>query len=158
MPFLYILIWAYLALEVFLIVIFVQTYGFGIFFLEVVISGIWGFLILLSAQVNILESLSRVFAHQVNAFGAISGNIARVLGGVLLIMPGVLSDVFGVLLLLVSFLALHTSLFSRSIFASKRANTTENARENSDIIIDAEIIDTETANTNSPKIPKQEQQ
>lgn len=109
-------------LEIIVSVVFLITFGFGNFFLFLMLSMLGGIILLAIFWKNVLAfeitTLKEMFMH-----------FAFVIAGFLLIIPGVLSSILGVLTLI---FALIISI-KRPKYAPKRQNDEE--------IIDVEIIE-----------------
>lgn len=129
MPFLYIGGFLYLVLELFSIVIFVQEFGAWIYFLEIIVSGIFGFFILFRGRLSIAKGLSGLFEGRIVSMEFLSSSFFGMLGAFFLILPGILSDFFGIILQCVGF------LISNAYFFKKHPKN-----NNNDEIIDVEII------------------
>ncbi|WP_121021975.1 FxsA family protein [Helicobacter vulpis] len=98
MPFVFVLGVFYLVVEVVLIVRVVQDFGLLIFLLEVVLSALLGGGALLKGSLKALDLRER------DPLKWMEGVFLRTIGGLLLILPGVLCDVFGLLALLAAWL------------------------------------------------------
>ncbi|WP_104732735.1 FxsA family protein [Helicobacter salomonis] len=98
MPFLFVLGVFYLVVEVFLIMSVVGQFGLLAFLLEVVVSALLGGGALLKGSLKVLDLRER------DPLQWMGGVFLRTIGGLLLILPGVLCDVFGLLALLVAWL------------------------------------------------------
>ncbi|WP_120944397.1 FxsA family protein [Helicobacter labacensis] len=98
MPFLLVLGVFYLVVEVVLIINVVQDFGLFAFILEVVLSAFAGGVALFKGSLKALDFSTR------DPLKLMEGVFLRTIGGLLLILPGVLCDVFGLLALLIAWL------------------------------------------------------
>lgn len=103
---------AYLTGEIFLIAQFIDEVGFWAFVGEVILSALLGFGIL-SAQFGAVGANLRGIISSRASVGAFVGkSIFRALGGILLILPFILSDILGVCFVVLSlFFKAHTRDF-----------------------------------------------
>lgn len=142
----------YLTSEIFLIAQFIDEWGFWAFVGEVILSALLGFGIL-SAQfgavgVNLRDIMS--FRISIGAF--VGKSIFRALGGILLILPFIISDILGVCFVVLSLFFRTKSAESGFDFETdsadfKGAESSRNFAESSKFraeqgdIIEAEIIE-----------------
>lgn len=98
MPFLIFIF--YPILELYLWVEFIRRFGWGDAFLWCVSSAIVGFWIVKSQSQEIMHELRQASQNQQLPKLAIAHRVVISLGGVLLILPGIASDVLGALLIL----------------------------------------------------------
>lgn len=66
------------------------------FFLEVVLSAVLGFAILLNFRYFFAETFLLLKSGQLSNGGFIGANVLRVVGAIFLILPGVITDILGV--------------------------------------------------------------
>ena len=86
----------YLTSEIFLIAEFIDEWGFLAFVGEVILSALLGFGIL-SAQFGAVGAdLKGIMSFRVNLGAFVGKSIFRALGGILLILPFIISDILGV--------------------------------------------------------------
>lgn len=102
---------------------------FGLF-LEVLFSAIVGIIIIKDLNFSLFENMQRVLKREITEQEFISIGLFRFVGAILLIIPGVLTDIIGVLLMFEFF----AKWFARKIFISKESY------KNNDII-EVEIIE-----------------
>lgn len=87
---------AYLATEIYLIVQFIDEWGFWAFVGEVILSALLGFG-MLSAQFGAVgANLRGIMSFRVSVGTFVGKSIFRALGGILLILPFIISDILGV--------------------------------------------------------------
>ncbi|GMB96130.1 FxsA family protein [Helicobacter sp. NHP22-001] len=99
MPFVFLLGLGYLVFEIYLVVQVVDRFGVFAFLLEVAASALLGGVVLLKSP---FHNLSELVSERLNPLSWAEGVFLRSVGGVLLLLPGVLCDIFGLLLLLVA--------------------------------------------------------
>ena len=137
---------AYIAIEIYLIAEFVDELGFLAFIIEVAVSALVGFGILASQFSVMSDSLRNIMTFSLSNF--LGRSILRVLGGILLILPFILSDIFGLTFFVMSLffkVAERESAdnFNREFDFSRDFRDSRNPRDSHDSseIIDAEIIE-----------------
>lgn len=125
----------YIFLEIVLVVLYVLEFGFLSLFSEIFLSALIGVLLIFNyGFVNLF--------HNMNYFNIkdIFGSLGLAIGGLALIIPGMLSDIFGVIVIGV---ALALKIYSK--FSTPRYQNTQNqyrqTNNNNDDIIDVEIIE-----------------
>lgn len=92
----------YLAGEIFLIAQFIDEWGFWAFVGEVILSALLGFGIL-SAQFGAVgANLRGIMSFRVSIGAFVGKSIFRALGGILLILPFIISDILGVCFVVLS--------------------------------------------------------
>lgn len=136
------LVFLYLCLELYLLVGFANTFGFLALVCEIIISGILGFGILSSQNEIMFGSLRDIAMGKDNMGSFIGRSFFRFISGILLILPGILSDFFGIVFFIVSL------LFKAS---GKREYKQTNATESSDFS-DDDVIDVEVVEVDNKKI------
>lgn len=86
----------YLASEIYLIAEFIDEWGFWAFVGEVILSALFGFGIL-SAQFGAVgTNLRGIMRFRVSVGAFVGKSIFRAIGGILLILPFIISDILGV--------------------------------------------------------------
>jgi 2-isopropylmalate synthase len=125
----------YIFLEIVLVVLYVLEFGFLSLFSEIFLSALIGVLLIFNyGFVNLF--------HNMNYFNIkdIFGSLGLAIGGLALIIPGMLSDIFGIIVIGV---ALALKIYSK--FSTPRYQNTQNqyrqTNNNNDDIIDVEIIE-----------------
>lgn len=113
----------YVLFEVLAIYIFVNEYGFLKLFLEIIISGVVGFMLLFRFGFINMTNLSSPM-QMISNFG-IS------IGGFLIMLPGIVCDIIGICIIIFS------------VFAKKNVNTSKSFKKDNtqEDIIDVEVID-----------------
>ena len=127
----------YLFAEVILTVEVASRIGGLAMFLEIVGSAFFGIFILMNFRHALAENLDALRTRQIDMQGFSNRNISGLLGSLLLILPGVLSDIIGIVMLLS---LLGTLLINRFTRKYPTENTTQTSQKD-DYVIDAEIID-----------------
>lgn len=120
-----------LIIELIVAYFFVLSYGFGYLVVEILLSAAAGIVLLLSAGFGGIGGFSLT---PTKIFSSIGFGFA----GFLLFMPGILSDIFGVIIAIISF-----------VFKSKNDGSfkseSENFRYKDEEIIDVQVIDEYTS-------------
>ncbi len=125
---------AYFFIEIYLIIAFSDEFGIFSVFLEMIVSAFLGLAILTSQRTLIVESYRNIFTNFTSFIGK---SFFRLIGGILLILPGILSDIIGVLLFIISlFFFLHNNNNTKS-----SNNFNNNDKSSDDTIIDVEIVE-----------------
>lgn len=135
----------YLFIEIFLLVEFGDEFGVFALFAEIILSGIIGFGFIIS--INNVGGYFINFSNFFNISNIVGSVIFRLIGGILLILPGILCDIVGIIFLIFSFIFtfrkdnenpknFHDFRFQN--FTFKRDSERYN---NEDEIIDVEIIE-----------------
>lgn len=94
MPLIVVLV--YLFLEVLVSVSVANYIGVFGFFLEIILSAVLGIGILINFRYFFAETFIMLKNRQLSNGGFLSANILRILGAILLILPGALTDIIGV--------------------------------------------------------------
>lgn len=100
------LLFCYLVIEILMLYYAGSHIGFFPLFLEIVFSALVGVVILLGTRFSLDQTFLNLLQGKLSFMDMVSGNFARVLGAVLLILPGVFCDILGLLLLTFSYLVL----------------------------------------------------
>lgn len=127
------LFFAYLFVEVLLSVQVANVLGGLGVFSEIMLSGFVGLALLLNVKTTMVESLKAMSNNCITIQEFQELNIFALLGAVLLILPGILSDVIGILMQFSVFTALIVSRFNKNNGGCKTTQGEDN-------VIDAEII------------------
>ena len=114
----------YVILEFICVVIAGREIGFFPLFVEVIASALIGAALLLNLRFSFMEILEDFVKGNTKIRDFIYGNFAKIFGAFLLILPGILSDIIGIILLVCAFVFLK----------SKKDN-----RYSQDEIIDVEV-------------------
>lgn len=113
-------------------VAFSEEFGFLSLVLEILLSGILGVFLLFSALSGSNESVLELLRGARNPKEILASNLSKVLGAIMLIIPGIFGDCFGLLLQFGILDSLFVSLFSKM-----RPMQNQSYQE----IIDVEIIE-----------------
>lgn len=121
----------YIFLEIVLMVLYILEFGFLSFFIEIFLSAIIGVILLFN------YGFSNLF-NNINYFNIrdIFGSLSLAIGGFALIIPGMLSDIFGLVVILI---ALGLKLYSK--FGGTKYSDQTYQSKYDDEIIDVEIIE-----------------
>lgn len=116
--------------ELMSLVTFSEEFGFFSLILEILLSGVLGVFLLFSALSGSNESILELLAGARNPKEILASNFSRVIGAIMLIIPGILSDCLGILLQFGILDFIFVVLFSKM-------KSTQNQAE----IIDVEVIE-----------------
>ena len=127
-------------IEAIFIYLFVDKFGFLNYFLEVLVSGFVGIALLLNAGFSSLNS------PQVALKSFLGGNLFSQLGlsfgGMLLFLPGILTDIFGIAVVIFSLIFKKNVAKNESYQEFKFQNFSEqSAKKYEGEIIDVEVIE-----------------
>lgn len=118
----------YVILELIGVIYVGNRYGFFPLLAEIIVSAFIGVLILFNLRVELMDILREISQNKIRVNAIIRGNFAKFFGGVLLILPGIFCDIFGVILLI------------NAYFILKQKVDTQAKEEE---IIDIEVIEKE---------------
>jgi UPF0716 family protein affecting phage T7 exclusion len=130
---------AYLFVEVMLTTQFASFFGGFAMFGEIVLSAFIGIIILFNFRTTLVLNIMELKERRVDTNGFYRRNLLSLLGAILLILPGVLTDVIGLSLQVY----LLGSLIVSQFMPKYPNNTTFQAKthtKGNDDVIDAEII------------------
>lgn len=140
---------AYIAIEFYLVLKVVEVSGFWLFVLEIALSALLGLGILASQFSAMSAYLRDIVAFNLSVGSFLGRSILRFLGGIMLILPFVLSDILGFVCIVMSLFfkakERESSAFQndcggfRNDF-SKSSDFSQNSAQDGEII-DAEIIE-----------------
>ena len=88
----------YLFLEVLVSYEIIDVIGVLGFVLEIILTALLGFFILINFRLVLDDALLRLRERQISYEHFVSSNIFRILGAILLILPGGLTDILGILM------------------------------------------------------------
>ena len=132
------LFFAYLFIEVLLSVQVAGVLGGLGVFAEIMLSGFIGIMLLLNIKTTMMQSLQAMSNNCITMKEFQELNIFALLGAVLLILPGILSDAIGVLMQFSVFTAL---IVSR---VNKKSGACHVQPQGEDNVIDVEIVSNDT--------------
>lgn len=135
----------YLLLEVFISVNISSNIGAMATFLEIVLSAMFGFVLLANFRNTLMESMQAMQRRTISIAEFQKLNAFTLLGALLLIIPGFFSDIIGIFLQFTFF----ATLFARKILHVKDNIDIDdiqniNRKKDEDEIIDVEVIDDRT--------------
>lgn len=113
---------AYIATEIYLITQFIDEVGFWAFVGEVIISALVGFGILGAQFGAVGANLRGIMSSRASVGAFVGKSIFRALGGILLILPFILSDILGIFFVVLS-------LFFRTKNAESRFDSKTDSAE-----------------------------
>lgn len=127
-------------IEAVLIYVFVDKFGFLNYFLEVLVSGFVGIALLFNAGFSSLNSPQMAFKSFLG--GNLFSQLGLSFGGALLFLPGILTDVFGIAVVVFSLIFKKNVAKNEGYQEFKFQNFSERApRENEGEIIDVEVVE-----------------
>ncbi|EEO26267.1 FxsA family protein [Helicobacter winghamensis] len=129
----------YLFLEVLVSYEVIDVIGVLGFVLEIIVTAFLGFFILVNFRLFLGDALMRVRNRQLSYEAFVGSNIFRILGAILLILPGALTDIIGILM---QFSAVGFMII-KPFMKITPSNTSSNQefRDNQSEIIDVEVIE-----------------
>jgi len=134
------LIIPYLILELLITAHFVDNNGFLFYVVEVLFSAVLGVAVVGFSTTANAREIPKI------TLNSIFGGFGYVIGGILFMVPGILSDILAVAVLIMSFLIKNFNLFGRNTQNYTQNNSQNNTKykqnDNSEII-DVEIIEEE---------------
>jgi len=127
-------------IEAVLIYVFVDKFGFLNYFLEVLVSGFVGMALLLNAGFSSLNSPQVAFKSFLG--GNLFSQLWLSFGGMLLFLPGILTDIFGIAVVVFSLIFKKNIAKNESYQEVKFQNFSEqSAKKDDGEIIDVEVIE-----------------
>ncbi|MCF6200971.1 MAG: FxsA family protein [Hydrogenimonas sp.] len=131
----------YLFLEIFVSVEISAAIGPFWTFIEVILSAVAGLLLLTNFRYTFFENMRAMMAGEITPESFQNQNIAALLGAILLIIPGFLTDIIGLLLQF----GIFSSFVARRFFGRnrpvKRGGIEDEFNEGECDVIDVEILD-----------------
>lgn len=127
----------YLFLEVMITMEIASHIGGVATFFEIIGSAVAGIMILLNFRHTLSENIQALQLRQIDTEGFMQRNLMGLFGAILLILPGFLGDILGILMQFTLITKLLINRFSRKY--------TKPNQPKDDYVIDAEIIDDFTA-------------
>ncbi len=107
-------------------------------FAELVLSAVIGLILLANMRITLMQNLNALMQGEISIESFQRLNLWTIVGAILLILPGFLGDIVGLLLQFSSIVTLFVSKF----FHDKEENLPHHFRQgNEDEIIDVEVID-----------------
>ena len=111
--------------------------GFGTF-IEILLSAFYGLVILSNFRNTLMENLMSVSYKQIDLYEFERLNLFTIIGAILLIIPGFLTDIIGLLL---QFSVFTSMLINRFGVKQKQDEYDRYYKEENDDVIDVEIIE-----------------
>jgi len=134
----------YLFLEVLLSVNISSSLGGLLTFLEIMISALIGISILINFRKTLVENMTAVSYNCIDLAQFQRLNLFTLFGAILLIFPGFLTDILGVLMQFSVFTSMFVNRYNvKSGNCDESTTTQHNLKKDSDVI-DVEIISTNT--------------
>lgn len=135
-----ILVFIYLFLEVLITYEMIDFLGVLGFVLEIVLSAILGFFILMNYRFFLGDALVRLREREISYEAFVGSNVFRILGAILLILPGGLTDILGLLMQFSALGFLAVKPFMKKP-TSDSAPFDVNSKSQKSEIIDVEVIE-----------------
>ena len=135
-----ILVFIYLFLEVLITYEMIDFLGVFGFVLEIVLSAILGFFILMNYRFFLGDALVRLRERAISYEAFVGSNVFRILGAILLILPGGLTDILGILMQFSALGFLAVKPFMKKPTSDSAFFDTNNKSQKSEII-DVEVIE-----------------
>ena len=135
-----ILVFIYLFLEVLITYEMIDFLGVFGFVLEIVLSAILGFFILMNYRFFLGDALVRLREREISYEAFVGSNVFRILGAILLILPGGLTDILGLLMQFSALGFLAVKPFMKKP-TSDSAPFDVNSKSQKSKIIDVEVIE-----------------
>ena len=106
-------------------------------FLEVIFSALAGIYILQNLHLSIANSMQKVMQREITQEEFLASGLFKMIGAFLLIIPGVFSDILGILFLFEPF----ARFVGKKLFKTRNDFSYKSHFSNDDVIIDVEIIE-----------------
>ncbi|MDD5156779.1 FxsA family protein [Sulfurimonas sp.] len=129
----------YLFLELMITINISSAIGGFATFLEIIVSAFIGIVILINFKNTLFENMSKLSRNQINVGEFERLNLFTILGAFLLILPGFLTDIVGLLLQFGAVSSMVVNRYSVK-FSTKEEKFEKNYREKESDVIDVEII------------------
>lgn len=128
----------YLFLEVIITVNVASKIGGLMMFAEIMVSAMIGIMILFNFRTTLLSNVMELKERRISANGFYKRNLLSLLGAILLILPGILTDIIAVIMHMV---LLGSFIISRFMPKYQNVNQFDPSNQpKDDNVIDAEII------------------
>lgn len=129
----------YLFLEVMVSVSISSEIGVMATFVELVLSALLGGILLANFRLTLMQNLSALMQGEISPSSFQRLNLWTIVGAILLILPGFLGDIIGLML---QFSSLVTLIVSKFLHVNDETSQTTSFKQgNNDEIIDVEVID-----------------
>lgn len=129
----------YLFLEVMVSVNIASAIGFFATFVELVVSAFLGLILLANMRITLMQNLNALMQGEISIESFQRLNLWTIVGAILLILPGFLGDIVGLLL---QFSSIVTLFVSKFLHVKDEDNSTHYFKQGKeDEIIDVEVID-----------------
>jgi 2-isopropylmalate synthase/UPF0716 protein FxsA len=125
----------YLFLEVIITVEVASKIGGLMMFTEIMVSALMGIAILFNFRTTLLSNVMELKERRISANGFYKRNLLSLLGAILLILPGIFTDIIAVV---IHVILLSSLIISR--FMPKYPTSNQPHQSKDDHVIDAEII------------------
>lgn len=126
----------YLFIEILVTIEFGSYFGGIVTFLEFVGSFVVGMMILQNLQFSMRDNISRVLNREISSQEFISMGLFKLVGAIMLIIPGVFTDIIGILMQFEI-----TASFFANNFLPQKPNDIHQTKKDNENIIDVEIVE-----------------
>jgi UPF0716 family protein affecting phage T7 exclusion len=134
---------------------FIGAFGGLNFFFEIVLSAILGVFMLSNFKYKIAEHLESMVKREIDYGQFISMGLFTLLGSILLIIPGIFTDVIGILLQIEIVGSTITKQYEKKHGPIKgQTNYQTKSEGNSNEIIDVEVIEDDQSGSSTPRIER----
>lgn len=130
----------YLFLEVLVSYEIIDVIGVLGFVLEIILTALLGFFILINFRLFLGDALVRLREREISYEAFVGSNVFRILGAILLILPGGLTDILGILMQFSALGFLAVKPFMKKP-TSDSAPFDVNSKSQKSEIIDVEVIE-----------------
>ncbi len=131
---------AYLLLELAVTVPAFSNLGVLGSFFEIIFSALLGFFLITNSSYTLSESFSALRENKISPFMFQSITLLSILGAILLILPGVFTDILGILFQF-GFISTIIAKLTNKNTNNNTQNFTQNERREDEDIIDVEVIE-----------------
>ena len=129
----------YLLIEVMVSANIATAIGFFATFVELVVSAFLGLILLANMRITLMQNLNALMQGEISIESFQRLNLWTIVGAILLILPGFLGDIVGLLL---QFSSIVTLFVSKFLHVKDEDNSTHYFKQGKeDEIIDVEVID-----------------
>ena len=128
----------FLFIEVMTSSYFIDMVGGFIFFLEIIGSAFVGIFLLANFKFALSEQIMKMVNRDIDFKDMVSNSIFSLMGGIFLIIPGIFTDVVGILMQFEFFIFVINKLFFKEIIVKSSTKTKNDNQEGE--IIDVEVI------------------
>ena len=136
----------YLFLEVMSSSAFINAYGGFYFFLEILLSMVVGGFLITNFKYAVSEKLYDLFKGELSPQELATTSIFNLLGAVFLIVPGIFTDIIGIILQFDFFIIFIKNLALKYGYLKTNKEFEQNQKRSIDEVIDVEVVDDNSGN------------